>query len=299
MAAGGDRRTLDCGDHRCGIDWTVSTHLRADLEDLPLLLERSSDHLGQIVAAEKHGTGRRQHHDTDGLVIAEALQRGGDRTHHAGGQRVPLARPVEVQTRDARPAVEARPDRIIHAAPLPASTRSPMLRRRDSPCRPCSCRLAGHTPGRSRGWQDRGREYRESDPLRDRRALGAVTVRAYRVELDVSDAPRRDRGGLPLTTTTVEFDATNPGDVAGLPRARSAFGDRQRPVHRRRVRRPRIPLHGLRRSNTVVVRCSGLFSRSVKGCTASGIRSTERRICTHSTSRPTRDGCSRASSNRT
>ncbi|MBM4483657.1 aminopeptidase N [Prescottella equi] len=92
----------------------------------------------------------------------------------------------------------------------------------------------------------------------------AVTVRAYRVELDVSDAPDETEAGF-LTTTTVEFDATTPEtwlDFLGL-EVRSVIVNGQ--FVDVEYDGARIPLHGLRRSNTVVVSAVGCYSRSGEG----------------------------------
>ncbi|NKR57557.1 aminopeptidase N [Rhodococcus hoagii] len=92
----------------------------------------------------------------------------------------------------------------------------------------------------------------------------AVTVRAYRVELDVSDAPDETEAGF-LTTTTVEFDATTPEtwlDFLGL-EVRSVIVNGQ--FIDVEYDGARIPLHGLRRSNTVVVSAVGCYSRSGEG----------------------------------
>ncbi|MGW0173966.1 aminopeptidase N [Rhodococcus sp. NPDC003322] len=92
----------------------------------------------------------------------------------------------------------------------------------------------------------------------------AVTVRSYRVDLDLSSAPDHDRPGF-LTVTTVEFDATadqtwldfigpsvDSVTVNGEPAEVEYDG-------------ARIALRGLAASNTVVVRATGAYSRSGEG----------------------------------
>ncbi|MCL2535233.1 MAG: aminopeptidase N [Nocardiaceae bacterium] len=92
----------------------------------------------------------------------------------------------------------------------------------------------------------------------------AVTVRSYRVELDVSAAPDLSEAGF-LTTTTVEFDATVADtwlDFIGL-EIRSVIVNGQ--FVDVEYDGARVGLHGLRRSNTVVVSAVGQYSRSGEG----------------------------------
>ncbi|RVW07266.1 aminopeptidase N [Prescottella agglutinans] len=92
----------------------------------------------------------------------------------------------------------------------------------------------------------------------------AVTVRSYRVELDVSAAPDPSEAGF-LTTTTVEFDATAADtwlDFIGL-EIRSVIVNGQ--FVDVEYDGARVALHGLRRSNTVVVSAVGQYSRSGEG----------------------------------
>ncbi len=65
----------------------------------------------------------------------------------------------------------------------------------------------GHTPGRSAAGRIEGVSIANLTRSETAARSAAVTVRAYRVELDVSDAPDETEAGF-LTTTTVEFDAT-------------------------------------------------------------------------------------------
>ncbi len=194
LAAGGDRRTWTAAITGCGSTGRYPSSpcrpRRSPASSRAFVRSSRTDRAGG-----EHRTGRR---DSTTTRTASSLPKPWSAAVTArimlvdSGFRWPAGQIG--QTRDARPAVEARPDRIIHAAPLPASTRSPMLRRRDSHCRPCFVRMAGHTPGRSRGWQDRGREYRESDPLRETAARSAaVTVRAigWSGRVDAPTRPRR------------------------------------------------------------------------------------------------------------
>ncbi|RVW01960.1 aminopeptidase N [Rhodococcus xishaensis] len=92
----------------------------------------------------------------------------------------------------------------------------------------------------------------------------AVTVRSYRVELDVTGAPDSTEAGF-LTTTTVEFDSSAPEswlDFIGL-EIRSVIVNGQ--FVDVEYDGTRITLHGLRRSNTVVVSAVGEYSRSGEG----------------------------------
>ncbi|PTR25840.1 aminopeptidase N [Rhodococcus sp. OK519] len=92
----------------------------------------------------------------------------------------------------------------------------------------------------------------------------AVTVRSYRVELDVTSAPDHTVPGF-STTTTVEFDAAVHDtwiDFIGLD-VRSVivngtFVDVE-------YDGARLALHGLRPSNTVVIRAVAAYSRSGEG----------------------------------
>ncbi|QCQ92952.1 aminopeptidase N [Rhodococcus sp. SGAir0479] len=92
----------------------------------------------------------------------------------------------------------------------------------------------------------------------------AVTVRSYRVELDVTDAPDDSEAGF-LTTTTVEFDATTTDtwlDFIGL-EIRSVIVNGQ--FVDVEYDGARIALRGLRKSNTVVVSAVGEYSRTGEG----------------------------------
>ncbi|WP_137872283.1 aminopeptidase N [Rhodococcus sp. Q] len=92
----------------------------------------------------------------------------------------------------------------------------------------------------------------------------SVTVRSYRVELDLTSAPDHSQPGF-STTTTVEFDASAPStwlDFLGA-------SVESVTVNGEPVDAPydgaRITLRGLAASNTVVVRATGLYSRSGEG----------------------------------
>ncbi len=92
----------------------------------------------------------------------------------------------------------------------------------------------------------------------------SVTVRSYRVELDLTSAPDHSQPGF-TTTTTVEFDASTPAtwlDFLGA-------SVESVTVNGEPVDAPydgaRITLRGLVASNTVVVRATGLYSRSGEG----------------------------------
>ncbi|MEV0336497.1 aminopeptidase N [Nocardia sp. NPDC050717] len=92
----------------------------------------------------------------------------------------------------------------------------------------------------------------------------AITVRDYRVELDLSGARDHDRAGF-TTTTTVTFDAT--GDRTWLdflgPAVESVTVNGQTvPVD---YDGARITVPGLAASNVVVVRATGAYSRSGEG----------------------------------
>ncbi|WP_305093116.1 aminopeptidase N [Prescottella sp. R16] len=92
----------------------------------------------------------------------------------------------------------------------------------------------------------------------------AVTVRSYRVELDVTGAPDPTEAGF-LTTTTVAFDASGPEtwlDFLGL-EVRSVIVNGQFVDVEYDGARIRLP--GLRSTNVVVVAAVGEYSRSGEG----------------------------------
>jgi aminopeptidase N len=92
----------------------------------------------------------------------------------------------------------------------------------------------------------------------------AVTVRSIRVELDLTGAPERARGGFP-TTTTLEFDSTVSEtwlDFIGESVESVAINGEEVPVV---YDGARIALSGLGRSNVVVVTGIGAYSRSGEG----------------------------------
>ncbi|MFF2083603.1 aminopeptidase N [Nocardia sp. NPDC058176] len=92
----------------------------------------------------------------------------------------------------------------------------------------------------------------------------AVTVRAYRVELDLSGAPEQSVDGFP-TTTTVEFDATAEQtwlDFLGLSVESVTVNGAEVDVE---YDGARLTLRGLAESNVVVVRARGAYSRSGEG----------------------------------
>jgi aminopeptidase N len=92
----------------------------------------------------------------------------------------------------------------------------------------------------------------------------AVTVRSIRVELDLTGAPERARGGFP-TTTTLEFESTVSEtwlDFIGESVESVAINGEEVPVV---YDGARIALSGLGRSNVVVVTGIGAYSRSGEG----------------------------------
>jgi aminopeptidase N len=92
----------------------------------------------------------------------------------------------------------------------------------------------------------------------------AITVRAYRVELDLSAAPDRTRTGF-ATTTTVEFDATVEQswlDFIGLSVESVTVNGTAVAVE---YDGARLVLAGLSETNVVVVRGTGAYSRSGEG----------------------------------
>ncbi|CAM2852797.1 aminopeptidase N [Prescottella defluvii] len=95
----------------------------------------------------------------------------------------------------------------------------------------------------------------------------AVTVRSYRVELDVSGAPDGSVPGF-ATSTTVEFDCVAPGtaetwlDFLG-PEVLSVTVNGE--AVDTEFDGARIALRGLRASNTVVIHAVGAYSRSGEG----------------------------------
>ncbi|WP_137722965.1 aminopeptidase N [Prescottella subtropica] len=91
-----------------------------------------------------------------------------------------------------------------------------------------------------------------------------VTVRSYRVELDVTGAPNPTEAGF-LTTTTVEFDASAAEtwlDFIGLEIRSVIVNGQFVDVDHDGAR---IRLRGLRSTNTVVVSAVGEYSRSGEG----------------------------------
>ncbi|GAA4484052.1 aminopeptidase N [Rhodococcus olei] len=92
----------------------------------------------------------------------------------------------------------------------------------------------------------------------------AVTVRAYRVELDLGDAPNPANPGF-ATTTAMEFDATAGEtwlDFVGASVESVTVNGTAVDVE---YDGARITLQGLAGSNTVVVRATGAYSRSGEG----------------------------------
>ncbi|TQF74592.1 aminopeptidase N [Rhodococcus spelaei] len=92
----------------------------------------------------------------------------------------------------------------------------------------------------------------------------AVTVRAYRVELDVRSAPDQASPGF-ATTTTVEFDATTPEtwlDFIGPAIGSVTVNGQDVPVE---YDGSRITVRDLQPSNVVVVAATGAYSRSGEG----------------------------------
>ncbi|WP_336082660.1 aminopeptidase N [Nocardia sp. SSK8] len=92
----------------------------------------------------------------------------------------------------------------------------------------------------------------------------AVTVRDYRVELDLSGAPDQDRPGFP-TTTTVRFDATTARtwlDFLGPSVDAVTLNGRELAVD---YDGARLTLDGLAATNEVVVRATAAYSRSGEG----------------------------------
>ncbi|MGW5317406.1 aminopeptidase N [Nocardia thailandica] len=92
----------------------------------------------------------------------------------------------------------------------------------------------------------------------------AVTVRSYRVELDLSGATDPERAGFP-TTTTVEFDTTAPAtwlDFLGSSVEEVTVDGAPVPVE---YDGARVALRGLTGHHVVRVRASGVYSRSGEG----------------------------------
>ena len=93
---------------------------------------------------------------------------------------------------------------------------------------------------------------------------GAVTVRSYRVELDLSSAPDHSRPDFP-TVTTVEFDAS--AEVTWLDFLGSSVESVTVNGEPADVEfdGARIAVRGMAASNTVTVRGTGVYSRSGEG----------------------------------
>ena len=92
----------------------------------------------------------------------------------------------------------------------------------------------------------------------------AITVRAYRVELDLAAAPDQSRPGF-ATTTTLEFDATAAQtwiDFLGLSVESVTVNGETVPVE---YDGARIAVRGLGPSNVVTVAATGEYSRSGEG----------------------------------
>ncbi|TCJ96688.1 aminopeptidase N [Nocardia alba] len=92
----------------------------------------------------------------------------------------------------------------------------------------------------------------------------AITVRDYRVELDLSAAPDRTREGF-ATTTTVAFDATTSRtwlDFIGSSVESVTLNGAEIAVE---YDGARLSIGGLSETNTVVVRGTGVYSRSGEG----------------------------------
>jgi len=86
---------LDGGDHRLRDALDRLHHPRADVEDLPLLLQRAPDQLAQVVARREGGAVRPQHDGADLGPGALALQLVRELAHERGRERVALLGPVE------------------------------------------------------------------------------------------------------------------------------------------------------------------------------------------------------------